>query len=471
MWLAWWTGCAPTVIDVQVAQPWHAQEVVLDVTLTQGAPVAAVCRSTTVPMERHVSRSDASVLQHQLRLAGLLADHTYRCEVGIPDGDRVDRTVMTRPPVEDLPVLNVLAHDEAAGSEYVLVNHGECTPNSPQRVAVFDRNGAVRWWADTTPTFGPAVAFAQVSDDEMAWAGGWSPLPDGRLQVRSLFGADLRSDSGDAYADLSNTLFHHEGRRLPDGRDFNLERVIVDGGAGTQFGFRLRRVDPDSNTVDFDYHSQRALDEGHLPAGAGNAWHANWATLTQWEGASVALVSLCFLQRIVAIDVPSGDWRWSFGIDGDFAFVDADGTQLPDDAFPQCQHGIDVLGNRLLVYDNGVNRGFSQIQEIVLDESTMVATRRAVWTEPDWFEVTFGSVQELPGPRWLIGMGHNTCFGDVPDDRTTVVELDRTDDRVVWRAEFPLAVHTTFRANHAGGCALFANQRFCPELEIPEFDD
>lgn len=466
MWLWWTSACVSSVIEAETSQPWHAQEAAFDLTLTRSAPAAVVCTSTSDPTEVHVARRDVADTSHRLQLAGLLADHEYACDIGIPDGDSVDRVLRTRAPVEDLPRLEILTHQPTAGSEYVLVNHGECRPNSPQRVVVFDRDGSVRWWSDTTPTFGPAIAFAHVGGEEMARAGGWSPLPSGRFARVSLYGGDVTYDSGAAYPDADDTLFHHEGRQLSDGRVFNLERVSLDGSASLLFGFRLRRIDPAQNVIDFDYHSQRALDEGHLPDGEGNAWHANWATLTEWNNEEVALVSLCFAQRIVAIDVPSGDWRWTFGAGGDFTLVDDDGSPLPDSEYPQCQHGIDVVGDRLLIYDNGVDRGFSRIQEIEIDEATMTATRRTVWTEPDWFEVTFGSVQEL-GDRWLIGMGHNDCVGDVPDDLTTLVELDADRERVLWRGVYPSSSHTTFRANHADGCSLFANARFCPELRIP----
>ena len=278
-----------------------------------------------------------------------------------------------------------------------------------------------------------------------------------------LFGAEERYDSGTHLTMAEDRLFHHEGRQLADGRVFNLERVTLEG-SDRQFGFRVQLVNPATSTVDFDYHSQRAVDEGHLPRGTGNAWHANWATITELNGDPVLLVSLCFIQRIVAIDIPTGDWRWTFGADGDFALMDENGTPLSNDHYPQCQHGVHVDGNRLLVYDNGVDRGFSRIAEYEIDEATMTAHLDWTWTEDDWFESTFGSVKRLPDARILIGMGHNECVTDHTDDQTTLVELSADRTRTLWRARYPDKEDTTFRANTADGCALFANARYCPAI-------
>ena len=88
-----------------------------------------------------------------------------------------------------------------------------------------------------------------------------------------------------------------------------------------------------------------------------------------------ALVSLCQLQQLIRIDVATGSLDWTLGVDGDFALVDTEGTFLQDSDFPQCQHGPDLDGERILLMDNGRDRSESRGVELVLDESTWTATR------------------------------------------------------------------------------------------------
>ena len=57
-----------------------------------------------------------------------------------------------------------------------------------------------------------------------------------------------------------------------------------------------------------------------------------------------------------------------------FDLVDADGDRLRDENFPQCQHGLEIDGDTLLVYDNGTENGWSRATEYTLDVPAGVST-------------------------------------------------------------------------------------------------
>lgn len=478
---SWWWGviggvactAAPPIDDpvgapsLELAQPWQENELSIEVALEVPGTAAVVCRSQDDLSEAHLVESDTVATAHSLRLAGLLADHVYVCrgqgvEPPTPVATRQLRTVDLSDP--RLPTIESETLDPAAGSEYVLTNHSRDCRYNGHRLLVMDRQGQIRWHGTALAGVGPSLDFTWNGDDTFTWGGGWLPHPGGRPRHIDLYGSSRGYDTGPVLGDASDSAFHHDGKRLADGRYLTLEAVEVSDGGEPFEGFRVRRVDPVRGVVDFDYHSQRALDEGHLPGGRGDAWHANWVDIDVIDGREVLLVSLCYLYWVVAIDVETGDWRWAFGRSGDFTIQDLDGSAQPDFQFPECQHGLQYDAGRLLVYDNGWNREYSRAVEYELDESKMVATRRWSWREPDWWETTLGSVDWLPEGRVLVDMGHADCFSSNPGDRTTFVEIDPARGEKLWEARFVEREGMSYRADWADACALFANAAYCPAI-------
>ena len=454
--VGWMAACGPSRVELTLEQPWTAHTLDLYVVLSRPGPVSAWCVRDADPTEVHRVASPAVEREHHLRLAGLIAAERYTCVAEAEDGGSGTAALQTDELVEGLPEL-VIEPGASGGSggesevDYVVANVGACTPSTSQRLVVFDRDGEIRWVARAGSAIGPAVSF-EPHGDHVTFGGGWLPNPAGRLQQMDWFGEPVL-DAANVLSDATDALFHHEARELDDGRFLTIERVPIVPEAGPSFfGFRIRRFAADG-TVDFDYHGQRALDEGHLPAGEGNAWHANWADVTTLDGRETLLVSLCFLQRIVAIDLETGDWRWTLSAEGDL--------EIDSDAVPECQHGVQADGSTLLVYDNGLEREASRIIELELDEQAGTATEVWRWTEEGWFEPTFGSVQRMPGGHVLVGRGHNACFAE-RDDVSQIIEVDPGTGERVWTARFPDDALTFFRALPADGCGVFANERFCP---------
>lgn len=456
---------ALSVVQLSTTQPRSSHELTIGLELSEPAQVAVACRLGDD--EAHLVESTDPATTHVLRLSGLLADQTYRC-AALPTCPRSSEEahtfqVDTGPLDPRLPLLNTQHLDPAAGDEYVLLNHSDDCDWPTQELVVVDRLGQIRWWTETPGWVGPSVEFRYHGDDRFTWGGGWGPNDLGRPRQLDLHDGELY-DSAVALPDVGSSDFHHDGKELPDGRLLTLEEVDVEDGWLGFRGFRVRRIDPVTDTVDFDYHSQRAFDEGHLPGGYGDVWHANWADVSEVNGEEVLFVSLCNLGWVVAIDVATGAWRWTFGDGGDFSLEDASGAPLGPGEFPQCEHGLEKQGDRLLVYDNGWSRGYSRATEYQLDEASLTATLLWTWTEPDWFETTLGDVDWMPDGRVLIGMGHAECFSSNPGDRTTVVELDPATGTKLWQASYDERQAMAYRADWADPCELFANAAVCPTV-------
>jgi len=369
-------------------------------------------------------------------------------------------------------VLDLRIKEPGAGTDYILTNHQRNGAWNGQRRLVMDREARIRWRAvrAAADNIGVATVGWSSRSGTFTIGGGWPPPADGkgRPQQLELYGSTVRYDTLPFIPDVEQRAFHHEARELDDGRLLALtEPEVVKPEGGTFRGFGAVIVDPTTDAVDFDWSSQRAFDEGHLPSGSGDAYHANWADVHDDAGQLVMLSSICALGWTVAIEVPSGDWRWAFGRDGDFDLVDTKGKPLPDDEYPMCQHGLQFRGDRLLVYDNGkqraLERGFSRAVEYQLDETTMTATKLWDWTEPDWWEENLGGV-DYTTVGVLVAMAHIESGTPSPGDHTTFVEIDPTTGEKLWEVQYTEIIDMAYRAHALDPCDIFANAKYCPTV-------
>ncbi len=462
-----------TVSDVLVEQPWSEHEAQLTVDLTLPAAVAVACTLDGDPSEVHLVEGPEEATQHVLRLSGLLQASTYQCVAAPVCPSSLEApttfTLTTGPESNDrLPTLNLTVKESGAGPDYVLSNH-QVFPDPPQgwqgqRRLVFDRDANIRWHAAPNAAGGVGVNVVsfQPASGNFTIGGAWPPTPNGRPQLIDLFGSELLYDTLPHLPDdFGRTRYHHEARELADGRLLAMEEVPVSRGDGVTFaGFRVMLVDPETDQVVFNYSSQRAFDEGHLRGGGQDqdVYHANWADVV----GDVMYVGLCYASSVVAIDIPSGDWRWRFGPqEDDFALVDTQGNGLPESEYPQCLHGLQRRGNRLLVYDNGnYGRNFSRAVEYTIDEATMTATKLWDWTEPNWYQRSLGGVDYTTGGRVLIAAGHLEGF-PAQDDRSTFIEIDPATGEKLWEVQYGTKNDLAYRAEAIAPCDLFANAKYC----------
>lgn len=458
---------APSVLDAEASQPWHANELRIDVSTSAPATIAAICALDGDPEERHLARSSAADTHTALRLAGLLADSDYTCvlfPVCPPSPDPpLSLSVHTGPPPDELPPVEVDLPEPGA-TAYILTNWIDATDYSTGLLLVYDAEGRVRWWYRTPDDVGPSLEFAHVGGDRMAWGGGWPPVPAGRPRLVDLFDGEVW-DSGALMADAEIARFHHDGKRLADGRWATLEQLKVTGEDGEFYGFQVRILNPETGATDLSYSAQRALDEGHLAGGSGDAWHTNWIDTVDYADRRELYISLRNLSQIIAVDADTGAWRWTFGAGGDFTLVDATGAPLGDDQYPSWLHGPQFDGRTLLLYDNGREPEQSRVVAYDLDVDAMIATLLWSWTEEDWYEAYLGSVRWMPDGDVLVCEGHGEPYSPSPGDHSTFVRFDPDTGEKVWQMRWTDEGDQAYRAGWADACDLFANARYCGALD------
>ena len=399
---------------VDISQPWNEQEAELAVTLSEAASVAVACTLVGDAEEVHLVEGTEERTSHTLRIGGLLHSSTYNCVAAT-----VCPEAGAAPPMAFDITTGALSNDklasvslnlklDRAGKDYVLTNN-QHDPWNGQRRLVIDRDANIRWHALESAGQGLGGAAVSYSPERQSFTigGGWPPNGSGRPVEIDLYGSGTLYDTKPVLPNYDQRRFHHDGKMLYDGRLITMEEPVINAqGGGTFRGFGMTIVNPDTDAVEWEWSSQGAYDDGDLEGGGGDVYHANWVDVVNQNGQDVAYVSLCNNDSVAAIDVPSGDWRWRFGPNGDFTLKDKAGNNLPNNQYPQCQHGLQVKDDRLLVYDNGHQRGFSRAVEYSLDEGTMTATLEWEWTEDNWFERSVGGVDWTTGDRVLISMGH-----------------------------------------------------------------
>jgi len=450
--------CAVSVEGATAGEPGtHAVTVHTD--LSAAAALAVACTRLDTPSEVHLVET-AEAVEHAVTLFGLAADLAYDCTLlplcGDTPGESATLALRTAPQPSEVPTLTA---NGAVEGPYFLFNHETpCTGQQPHRLFIVDAVGTLRWHHDDLPddvSIGTAVQY--LGDGRVLWGGGKSL--QGTPHVIDLAGTVLDPGNFEGSEDL---VFHHEARMLDDGRVLTLAESENGRGDRTWTGFQIHVHDPATGVVSHHYDSQQAVDAGLLPPGAGDVYHANWADVDLDRG--WAVVSLCSQGWIVGIDLEAGELLWRLGAGGDFAGLDADGSPLDEDDWPQCQHGLAWDGQRLLVYDNGHQRGATRVLALDLDFDSWTATRAWRWTEADFFESAMGDVDDLGDGRVLVTRGHAECLDTSPGQVSAVFPLDPAQGDVAWRLEFQSVQDTVYRSERIDACDVLANARFCPQV-------
>ncbi len=434
-------------------------QVVLDLELSAPAAVAARCVSDLDPEEVFLVESAEPADRHALRLSGLVPDTTWTCEAvpTCPGGPVATTTTTTGRPPPALRPLTVEVDPELGASGAWTLAPFSRTPYGDTWLVVWGPDGTARWWSPLPEGVGRWVeARWHPEEGAIVWGGGMDP--EGRVRILDLWDGERFAFAPKRWEELQ---FHHDGKRVADGRLMTLERRRNDAGDDTWDGFGIRVIDPATGEVHLDYDSQRAVDAGDLPPPATSddedPWHANWMDLARTADGPELYVSLCFDQSLMAIDPGTGDTRWVLGPGRGWTVLDADGAPLGEDALPQCQHGVEVVGEReFLLYDNGWGRGESSAAAWRVDPDGRTATRTWTWTEPGWWQEYLGDIDDLGGGRVLITVASDW-------DVAELVEVDRPTGRVASRMTFADGGYT-YRSDRYPGCDLFDAVRACPEL-------
>ena len=303
-----------------------------------------------------------------------------------------------------------------------------------------DLNGNVVWYY-------PQILGSLTRPAAQGYFLGFPPAGD-RLMEFDLTGLTVKETNVDrvneqlaAIGAPSITAFHHEVRRLRDGKIVTLgavEDVLTDvQGAGqvNVLGDMIIVLDEDLQVVwvwnTFDHLNTArlaTLDDrcsvGVCPrtlSDSPNDWtHSNG--ISETEDGNL-LLSIRSQDWVIKIDYQngygSGNILWRLGKDGDF-------TIQSDDPNPWFSHQHDANfepGNpsRLMLLDNGNGRNLedpdshSRGQVLQLDEQTMVA-KLAVNVDLGQYSFALGSAQRLPSGNYFFNAGFLSDGGAVASE-------------------------------------------------------
>jgi hypothetical protein len=426
----------------------------VDVGLVWPGHVQARCVGTEESEDVIWAESEAPATRHTLVFAGLHPIQDYSCQV-VPVcpsgfGEPSDFALGWRAEIlQDVPQPSVTHHAERGMvGAYTMFTYYTALGLGGTSIVLLDPEGTARW---THPLGSVGI------DTEVQWRdNGTVIFGGGGFTGQSTVGiVDLAGNR--IYTDPPwDVQFDHHVEMLPDGTFFGLAADPIQVGPQLVNGFQLLHWDPASDEVLWEWHSFDAVQAGTLPS---DYAHSNWATLTTHGDKQVAYVSLCQLQQIIRIDVDTGEIAWTLGVDGDFALLDSDSNPLPEDEFPQCQHGIDLQGDRWLMVDNGRDREKSRALELVLDQDARTAMITWDWTREGWFNDILGDADYLDSDHALVLNGVAAGVGTRP----WLAEVHRPTGEIVWRADFSNR-DWIYRAIRIDGCAIFRNERYCPSL-------
>jgi hypothetical protein len=252
----------------------------------------------------------------------------------------------------------------------------------------------------------------------------------------------------------------HEALRLPNDHTLLLapvERILTDvQGAGPRnvLGYMILDLDPNLqiawswNTFDsMDPRRQAVMREICGEPGCGPLRLWNWAN--DWIHANSLvhlpdgnlLISMRHQDWIVKIDyrdgAGSGDVIWRLGRGGDFT-LDADG---PWPWFSH-QHGVHVVGDEIVVFDNGntrrrfspsQRRAASRGQVLTLDETARTA-KLLVNADLGAFSVAWGNGQRLANGNYFFVNGYIGPLADVTSRSQEVTPDGLPNYKVLWEA-------------------------------------
>jgi hypothetical protein len=434
----------------------------VEVELSVPATAAMQCTSVSDPSEVFFVEELADSASHTLRLSGLIPGTEYACSVApicpAQSGRATSFSFTTDDPPGDMRRLSVVENPTLGmQASWTLAPFTLSAFGGDTWIVVWGPDGTVRWWYPAPDGVGMWIeALWYPLQGEFVWGGGMDE--QGRIRRISMWDGETYAW---APANWQNTEFHHDGKQIADGRLLTLEIRENERGGENWDGFGIRLHDPVTGTIDFDYDSQVLVDGQYLPPGDGgfggsDPWHANWVDYIETPTGPEVYVSLCFSWQILALDGTTGDLLWQLGRGLGWTVLDETGADIGEDALPQCQHGLEVVDGKILVYDNGQDRSKSSASEWEIDPVNLVATRLWYWTESGWQEDYIGDIDYLPNDRILVTEA--TQMGD-----SEIVEVDRLTGEVASRLKMDNG-GSTYRAQQYLGCEMFSSAKECDTL-------
>jgi len=419
------------------------------------------CSLDEDPEEIHLGSvdHDGTILDGVVRLRGLLADSVYTCTwETVLESTRAQ--VRTQPLESHIPELVLTGDPASIVGTYTLFNHLEKGADPNQlKLLIVDPQGRVRWSylvpyraaADLDATF--------IGSGEILYGGGYG----GKPQVVNLDGdVVFRGEKP-----LTGDRYHHHVE--PVGEADVLALVTAQNTLDDDLfiGFGVEMFDRVTRELHWSWSSQVAVDQG-WPRGTGNdPFHANWVGVEEREDGARTWVNMRNSGQLCRFFQETGELEWCLGAGGDFRLLDQAGNELTDQQWFYHQHAPEFDGTRVLIHDNGTNRpeeNFSRIVELEIDEEARTATKVWEWTEPGWLEPIWGDVDTI-GDHVLITRGHCVdCARANPESNSSLVEVSRATEEVVWRLDVVNPVGGLYRSQRLGGCDVFYNAKWCSQV-------
>ena len=455
-----------SVLDALLDETAHSLARRLEATLSDEAALGITC--TRDGFDERLYWQTEPAVRHELDLFGFTSDSDYTCRVApvcpTMAGPPVTVRFTTLPAPVDLTGMNVSSHPTltTSGPPMVLLNTSPCGTPGGYYLALFDLDGTLRWYHRLTTINTNEIVAQYHGDGVIVWGGGTSS--DGAPHAIDLFGEDIVAASWPGSASI---VYTHEGRMLDDGRmlAFSWNENSLNGKVWQ--GFQLYVTEPGTHKLSWEWSSQTGVDAGMLPDGDADAYHGNWADIqTYKDGTERAYASLCYLSWVVAIDVASDELLWRFGPGGDFELQNPDGSPADAADWQECQHGVEINDDELLIYDNGSERGFSRVSIYTVDEAAMTATRDWTWTESGWSNPWLGDADYLPGERVSLTQATPSCFTDTGGLQNHITEVDKASGEVVWRGTLNDEDAVTYRSERSDTCDVMPLTRWCPEVAV-----
>ena len=364
-------------------------------------------------------------------------------EDGATLGQRDSRFAIVIVP-DDFPTFEIVNHDPVRSQGgYTLFNlQDPLPPNPDNRVAALvlvNPAGEIVWFLQRPRGF--------LTDCRV--------LDNGNLLVierPDLFlprGIEVTWDGTEVWRSPEGSLPHHELGTGPDGHVLYLTAIARDVLGTSWEGDGMELVDRTTNEIlwswdIFDHVSTSEFDPFDLLlpgfSNLGADWtHSNGAV---WDPArSVIWVSVRNLDRMLAVDYPSGQVRATIGEGG-----------LGGEGFMHHQHSPEVQEDgSILYFDNGGRgREFSRVAIFDWDEAAGTVEETFAWREePDFFDGSVGDADRLPNGNILVTSGTAANFPTPKPSR--IFELTPAGE-IVWdlrtTGAFRLLGFWIYRAEH-----------------------
>jgi|GEM_PF-3786768 len=446
-------GCSgPDVTEVKITDNADmVLEKVFTVSLSEPAPLAIRCVRDDLDSEVHLVESTDEATEHVLHVQGLVADTSYTCDVA-PIADRATPSqgaFETDSLPDEIPSATAVSNGEP-GAAYTFVPHQLlATGETTIRLVLMDNEGEVRWYYPL-PIEGYADMGAEYWGDGLFLWGGVSGSSAGE-GVPHLVDVSHNQYYRADYENASDAYFHHMTEKQYDGTVVTLVEADAVSDGRWYYGFEVHQVDVDQDELVWSWGLQEGLDNGGPEVG-----DANWAGIMVDEaGQETMVISVCEGQGVVGVDMTTREVAWSLA--GGWGSL-----ELTEGDFPRIQHGLDIDGDRILLYDNGAVPTTRAV-EYEIDAASGTATQTWSWTEDgfqeDW---GWGDVDYLGDSRVVITKGHLPDWGG--DGPSEVIEVDKSDGTVVWRLSFTDELDAIYSADRIEGCALFSETSRCSAL-------